>query len=335
MTLAPATPLLPCDHCLVGASASHPTQASARIHAGTSTSTSSFEPTGDFFGDVWLLTAMRSADPSGGGGMSGAESAVASLRRRRAAAIRWTRLAGDGELEGLAGQYPPARSAHAAVAHSYGDGCEVEGCLVVFGGLDRRHRPLNDLWQFRVSSRSWHQLARPPDGQHSTPLGPPIAHGSPLPSASAWPMGRHQHSLSALVPPTSRSPNAPTAAPNASRHAAAAPVLSLFGGVSVPSTADGASAPSPLLDDGLWLFSLRRRVWLRVRALSRLTPTPPHPKAPSAGGRLADTQPPPHPRRAPPQAHMPLLPPTPGAHAGRIGETHASPRPRSPSDRAL
>ena len=133
---------------------------------------------------------------------------------------------------------------------------QARGCLVIFGGLDARHRPLADLWQFCVATRAWTPLATPPSG------------GGLRTRAFSWPAARHQHSLTALVPPPLVP--APTTTFTATHHDAAAaavrgnatasPALLLFGGVSLPARAGG----SPLLDDGLWLLSLRRAAWVRV-----------------------------------------------------------------------
>lgn len=104
--------------------------------------------------------------------------------------------------------------------------------MVVFGGLDETHGPLDDLWQYCVSSRWWTELT-PKGGQHA-----------------AWPAARHQHTLTALsAPPSSGSSTTST-------H------LLLFGGLSRPAS----TGASPLIDDGAWLYSLRSGTWLRLHS---------------------------------------------------------------------
>ena len=124
--------------------------------------------------------------------------------------------------------------------------------MVLFGGLDAQHGPLDDLWQYCVANRSWTEL---------TPRG----------AARAWPAARHQHSLTALsaAQPAGKAHTtagkvgatageAGKAAGEARQEAAAA--LLLFGGVAPPSAAEA----SPLVDDAAWLYVLSRSEWLRL-----------------------------------------------------------------------
>ncbi len=139
---------------------------------------------------------------------------------------------------------PPARYAHAAVVHRHGECCERRGCLLVFGGVGMRHRPLNDMWQFCVSSERWRRLARAADG-------------------TGWPAARQYHSLTQL---TSAAPGVVEAAAgrrgaplNGTEGRPATGWVLLFGG-SVEVEGGSGARPS----DELWLFSLATERWVRV-----------------------------------------------------------------------
>ena len=219
------------------------------------------EPTGTFFGDVWMLsigetetdeaeterTDAHRLDADVHSGHSQLDANVPSRAPVETWSQLWTPRDGmdtqeDDEDHQPRARAPSPRAAHAAVTHAYGPCCDLRGCLVISGGVDTRHRPLGDLWQFCVETRVWSELHAGGDG--------PGGGGSTAP----WPAPRHQHSLTALVPP------AGAAATNAHFAPTTAPALLLYGGISVPRHATA----SPLLDDGLWLYGLRERAWVRV-----------------------------------------------------------------------
>lgn len=213
------------------------------------------EPTGTFFGDVWMLSIGEAETDE-------AETERTDARRldadvsSRAPVETWSQLwtprdgmhtqEDDDEDHHPRARAPSPRAAHAAVTHAYGPCCDLRGCLVVSGGVDARHRPLGDLWQFCAETRVWSELHAGGDGLDDGPGGG----GSTAP----WPAPRHQHSLTALAPP------AGAAATNAHFAPTTVPALLLYGGISVPAHANA----SPLLDDGLWLYGLRERAWVRV-----------------------------------------------------------------------
>ena len=234
------------------------------------------DPSAVVFGDVWMLVMPASApeaEPAANvTAAPNSANGVGALMDITTSPARWERLwRGSSERarhtnnpsEPTAALEPAPRSRHAAITHAHGACCKLDGCLLIFGGLDGRHRPLGDLWEFCVATRTWHGLGVSARGE-----------GGWIPQSArplAWPMARHQHTLIALVPPNTDEMGMPTTAANALRHLdngresgahSPPPAVVLFGGAAIPSRADA----SPLVDDGLWLFSLRHRGWVRVHS---------------------------------------------------------------------
>ena len=174
------------------------------------------EPTGKFFGDVWLLTVGYSRD------------APTLYEHAKWKQIR-VNTATSRRINPMSLR-PSARAGHAAATHHHGPCCKVSGCMVIFGGLDDNHRPLQDMWQLCFANRTW------------TEIKPPVVDMSGEGSV-AWPGARHQHSLTGL--PATDDPNG---SPD---------VLILFGGVV-------GEMGEPLRADGLWLFDLRSQKWMRI-----------------------------------------------------------------------
>ena len=193
------------------------------------------DPTGRFFGDVWRLVAE-----------------VEGVLMR----VRWVLLAKDGATA------PVPRAAHAAAAHAHGACCEGAGCMIIFGGLDETHEPLGDLWEFCVSTRSWRELLSPAAERSG---GKWAMTWQAAAASSTWPGVRHRHTLTALAAPTPANQSVGAAGDADSTPPSA---LLLFGGVGLPanrnSSLTGAAGASPLLDDGLWLFSLETATWMRI-----------------------------------------------------------------------
>jgi len=127
---------------------------------------------------------------------------------------------------------PPARRAHAAVAHATDDGRCGGGCLLVFGGLGAREEPMDDLWELARATRRWKPL-------HA--VAGALYDGVP------WPPPRQHHTLVALPPAVGGA--APAAA-------------LLFGGSALPP----AAGASPLVDDGLWEWRFDRHRWVRLHS---------------------------------------------------------------------
>ena len=203
------------------------------------------EPSGVFHGDVWQLVGGGGA--GGGGAGAGAGGVPAS--------ITWRRLLSADEIAAANG--PPARAAHASAAHLHGECCALAGCMVVFGGMDARHRPLADLWQLCTHTRTWSSLLPAKGTVGAAGTVPEILH-----EILAWPGARHQHSLTALA--SSRAVDGRASVGDGGDASVGdggdASVLLLYGGAALPSH----SAAPPFADGHLWLYSLRTRTWLRL-----------------------------------------------------------------------
>lgn len=171
-----------------------PSSAASFSTATTAEAAVAGEPTGRFYGDVWLLTIATDADAAAALGVVQAE-----WKR-----VRINNLAPRGVDP--ASLRPAPRAGHASVVHRHGPCCEASGCMLIFGGLNEAHQPLSDMWQLCFANRTWSEIK-------------PRVAAAGEDDTEPWPAARHQHTLTGLP------------AMGLDEGAAAPDVLLLFGGV--------------------------------------------------------------------------------------------------------
>jgi N-acetylneuraminic acid mutarotase len=97
--------------------------------------------------------------------------------------LQWTNLGGNRELNGVglssgSNAWPQARS-HAALWQG------LEGNLYLFGGLDSKNAPLNDLWLYEPALHRWTLLRTPP-----LKMQPSLVAEMGVAGATDWPGNR-------------------------------------------------------------------------------------------------------------------------------------------------